>query len=76
MSDVETGIVSWFDDEKGYGYIKRDHAEEEVFVHYSAIICEESECSLEEGNRVKFSVIKGPKGPQAQDVVVLVKDEV
>lgn len=75
MSDVETGIVSWFDDEKGYGYIKRDHGGE-VFVHYSAIICEESECSLEEGNRVKFSVIKGPKGPQAQDVVVLVRDEV
>ncbi len=70
VTDGETGFVKWFDDEKGYGYIKRDRGGE-VFVHYSAIRCEESECSLEEGNRVKFVVVKGSKGPQAQDVIVL-----
>lgn len=70
MTDSETGIVKWFDPGKGYGFIKRDLGGE-VFVHYSAIICEESECHLEEGNKVKFTVVKGPKGPQAQDVIVL-----
>ncbi len=66
----ETGIVKWFDIERGFGYIKRDSGGE-IFVHYSAIRCDESECSLEEGNKVKFRVVKGPKGPQAQDVIVL-----
>ncbi len=71
MAHSETGIVKWFDDEKGYGYIDCDHDGGEVFVHYSALLCEESECSLEEGNKVKFTIVSGPKGPQAQDVIVL-----
>lgn len=71
MASSETGIVKWFNDDKGYGYINCDHGGE-VFVHYSALLCEESECSLEEGNKVKFSIVKGPKGPQAQDVVVII----
>ena len=40
-------------------------------MHYSALLCEESEWSLEEGNRVEFMIVKGPKGPQAQDVIVI-----
>ncbi len=70
MSEQETGIVKWFNDDKGYGFIERDNGGD-VFVHYSAVKCEESVCSLDEGNKVEFSVIEGPKGPQAQDVVVL-----
>ena len=69
MTDCETGSVKWFDSEKGYGYIERDLGGD-VFVHYSAVICEESECHLEEGNKVKFTIIKGPRGLQAQDVIV------
>lgn len=71
VSRQETGIVKWFDDSQGYGFIKPDHGETDVFVHYSAVLCEESECLLKEGNRVRFSIIPSPKGPQAQDVVVL-----
>lgn len=70
MTNVETGIVKWFDPEKGYGYIERDQGGE-VFVHYSALRCEEGDCSLEEGNKVKFTVISAPKGLQAQDVIVM-----
>ncbi len=70
MSEQETGTVKWFNDDKGYGLIARDNGGD-VFVHYSAVKCEESVCSLDEGNKVEFSVIEGPKGPQAQDVVVL-----
>ncbi len=70
MTESETGIVKWFDPGKGYGYIERDKGGE-IFVHYSAVICEESECHLEEGNKVTFTIITGPKGPQAQDVIVL-----
>lgn len=70
MTNVETGIVKWFDPEKGHGYIERDQGGE-VFVHYSALRCEEGDCSLEEGNKVKFTVISAPKGLQAQDVIVM-----
>ena len=70
MTEFQTGIVKWFDPEKGYGYIERDEGGE-IYVHYSAVICEESECHLEEGNKVKFRVHPGPKGAQAQDVIVL-----
>ena len=71
MEQQETGIVKWFDDGKGYGFIKPDHGGADVFVHYSAVRCEESECSIEEGNRVEFKIMPSPKGPQAQNVVVL-----
>jgi len=70
MTDFETGVVKWFDPEKGQGYIERDEGGE-IYVHYSAVICEESECHLDEGDRVKFTVYDGPNGPQAQDVIVL-----
>ncbi len=66
----ETGKVKWFDDSLGYGFIDRDRGGE-LYVHYSAVRCEESECAIQEGNKVEFSVVQGPSGFQAQDVVVL-----
>ncbi len=74
MTDYETGIVRWFDDQEGQGLILRDLGGE-VYVHYSAIRCDESECSVEEGNKVQFTLVNGPKGLQAQDVVVLAYEE-
>ena len=70
MTDGETGIVRWYDPDKGFGYIERDQGGK-IYVHYSAVVCEESDCALEEGNRVSYSIINGPDGPQAQDVVVM-----
>lgn len=66
MSDKEQGIVKWFNSSKGYGFIERD-AGGDVFVHFNAIVAEGYR-SLEEGQRVEFSVVEGEKGPQAQDV--------
>ncbi len=65
-----TGIVKWYDDSEGHGFIASDHGGE-VYVHYSAVQCDEIDCSLGEGYKVRFTVINGPKGQQAQDVVVL-----
>jgi len=70
MTDMQTGIVKWYDEDDGHGTIDRD-AGGEIYFHYTSICCDESECSLEEGNKVKFRVVQGPKGLQAQDVIVI-----
>ena len=66
MSERESGTVKWFNGAKGYGFIAREGAED-VFVHYSAIQGEGFR-NLEEGQRVEFSVERGPKGLQAANV--------
>jgi CspA family cold shock protein len=66
MGDRETGTVKWFNDAKGYGFIARDSGED-VFVHHSAIRMAGFR-SLQEGQRVEFTVEQGPKGLQASEV--------
>jgi len=68
VSDREIGTVKWFNGSKGYGFISREGAED-VFVHYSAIQTEGFK-TLDEGQRVEFSVEQGAKGLQATNVVV------
>jgi CspA family cold shock protein len=63
---MEHGTVKWFNDAKGYGFIARDSGGD-VFVHQSAIQASGFR-SLQEGQRVQFSVTKGPKGLQAENV--------
>jgi len=69
MSEKIQGTVKWFNPGKGYGFIARENGED-VFVHYSAIRSDGYR-SLEENQRVEFSVENGPKGLQATDVVIL-----
>lgn len=69
MSDKVTGTVKWFNNAKGYGFISREGGED-VFVHHSAITMTGYR-SLNEGQRVEFSIEHGPKGLQAKDVVPL-----
>jgi CspA family cold shock protein len=64
---MATGIVKWFNDSKGYGFITQDGGGEDVFCHYSAIQADGFR-SLAVGQRVEFEVTKGPKGLQAQNV--------
>lgn len=64
------GVVKWFNAEKGYGFITRDDGQGDVFVHYTAIQ-ERGFRALEEGQRVAFDIVEGPKGLQAQNVVKL-----
>ncbi|HCP32195.1 cold-shock protein [Candidatus Bipolaricaulota bacterium] len=69
MAERETGTVKWFNDSKGYGFIEREEGED-IFVHFQSIRGEGYR-SLDEGQKVEFTVTEGEKGPQAQDVVAL-----
>lgn len=72
MSAVrERGTVKWFNNSKGFGFIARDHGDD-VFVHFRAIKGDGYR-SLEEGQRVEFTVTQGQKGPQADEVEVVDK---
>ncbi len=66
LSEREAGVVKWFNGTKGYGFIQRDSGGD-IFIHYSAIITEGFK-SLEEGQRVEFSVTETDRGLQAQEV--------
>ncbi len=69
---MATGLVKWFSNEKGYGFISPEDGGNDVFVHFSAIQGDGYK-SLDEGDKVEFEVGQGQKGPQAQNVTVLEK---
>ncbi len=64
---MATGIVKWFNDSKGFGFIKPDEGGEDLFAHHSAIEMGGFK-SLKENQRVEFEVRKGPKGLQAASI--------
>lgn len=66
-ASATTGIVKWFNDTKGIGFITPDSGGEDLFVHFSAIQLNGRK-TLTEGLRVNFDVITGPKGAQAVNV--------
>lgn len=61
------GVVKWFNDVKGFGFITPDEGGEELFAHFSAIEMKGFK-SLKEGQRVTFEVVEGPKGKQATHI--------
>lgn len=63
---MERGVVKWFNDAKGYGFIQREEGDD-VFVHFKAIVGDGFK-SLREGQEVEFEIEQGPKGPQAANV--------
>ncbi len=66
---MANGIVKWFNDSKGFGFIEQEDGPD-VFVHHSAINSSGFR-SLSEGDRVSFEIEQGPKGPAAANVSVV-----
>ncbi len=64
---MATGIVKWFNNDKGYGFITPDEGSKDLFVHHSSIAGEGYK-SLAEGARVEFEEREGQKGPEATNV--------
>ncbi|MBM7615401.1 cold-shock protein [Alkaliphilus hydrothermalis] len=66
---MKTGVVKWFNSEKGFGFISVE-GEDDVFVHFSAIQGDGFK-SLDEGQQVEFEVVQGDRGLQAANVTKL-----
>ncbi len=66
----KTGLVKWFDEGKGFGFITPDDGSKDLFVHFSALIGDGFK-TLFEGQKVQFVVGNGPKGPTANSVITL-----
>jgi len=69
MADRKEGTVKWFNSSKGFGFISQENGDD-VFVHFQSIVSDGYK-SLDEGQRVEFSVTQGQKGLQASDVKVV-----
>jgi len=70
MADRKTGVVKWFSNEKGYGFVTPDDGSKDVFVHHTSIQIE-GFATLKEGDHVEFGIEIGDKGPKATQVVKL-----
>ncbi len=69
LDQLVTGVVKWFNDEKGFGFIQQE-GQKDVFVHFSAINGTGRK-TLVEGQTVSFNITEGQKGPQAANVTVV-----
>ncbi len=67
---MATGVVKWFIDSKGYGFIAPSNGGDDVFAHYSAIQADGYK-TLQEGQQVEFIIHQGPKGPEAAQIRTL-----
>ncbi|MFM2478160.1 cold-shock protein [Celerinatantimonas sp. MCCC 1A17872] len=70
MSNKTTGLVKWFNEAKGFGFITPDSGSADVFVHFKSIAVDGFK-TLAEGQKVAFNVEQGNKGPQAGNVTLL-----
>lgn len=69
MSNKTTGIVKWFNADKGFGFISQESGPD-VFAHFRQITGDGFK-TLDEGQQVEFEVTQGAKGPQAENIVAL-----
>ena len=67
MTERVSGMVKWFNNAKGFGFITRDDSEDDVFVHFRSVEGEGYR-TLDEGQAVEFKLVEGPKGLQAEEV--------
>jgi CspA family cold shock protein len=74
-ADMTSGIVKWFSNAKGYGFILSDDGQDDIFAHFSSIEMEGYK-TLKEGQRVEFEVATGPKGLQASNIRAAVTGDI
>jgi len=68
---MATGVVKWFNNAKGYGFVTPDEGDQDVFVHFSAITMDGYK-TLKEGQKVQFDISEGPKGLHASNLEAVI----
>ncbi len=71
---MQRGTVKWFNDAKGFGFIEPESGGEDVFAHFSAIQMEGFK-TLQQGGKVLFELVQGPKGQLAQNITPTIEEE-
>ncbi len=71
---MKTGLVKWFNKDKGYGFIKPSDGSSDVFVHYSDIVGEQQFKTLLDGQNVQYEEAEGNRGIKAKNVTVVAGD--
>ncbi len=72
MAELLIGTVKWFNDEKGYGFIRQEDGGDDIFVHFRQVNNPQGgRVSLDDGQRVSFEIGQGQKGPEAKNVTPL-----
>lgn len=71
---MATGVVKWFNNAKGFGFVSPDNGGEDIFAHFTAISMEGYK-SLNEGQKVEFDISEGPKGQFASNIRLLQEQE-
>lgn len=69
MAERKQGTVKWFNSTKGFGFIQQESGED-VFVHFQSIVSDGYK-TLDENDKVEFTIAQGPKGLQATEVQVV-----
>ena len=69
---MENGVVKWFNNEKGYGFIRNTKTDEDIFIHFTGIVGDGFK-SLKEGQKVTFEITQGEHGVQATHVETIVE---
>ncbi|MCK3657183.1 cold shock domain protein CspD [Pasteurellaceae bacterium Pebbles2] len=71
---MEIGVVKWFNNAKGFGFINAEGSEEDIFAHFSAIEMDGYR-SLKAGQKVNFEIIQGDKGSHATKIIPIIEAE-
>ena len=69
---MASGHVKWFNDAKGFGFIIPDDQTGDVFVHFSSIVGQSGRRTLQEGDKVDYVAVEGPRGLHAEEVSIVV----
>ncbi|MCF6283532.1 MAG: cold-shock protein [Candidatus Polarisedimenticolaceae bacterium] len=70
---MSTGVVKWFNNAKGYGFVTPDEGAIDIFVHFSSINGMDGYKSLKEGQKVEFDITEGPKGLHASNIQQIIE---
>jgi len=68
-ADMPDGIVKWFNDKKGFGFIVDPTVDGDIFVHFSAILPRQGRRILKEGEKVEYELCEDQRGPRAKNVI-------